>query len=219
MGEQQLKRRAERKRAEQAAEMRQDIVDAAFAAFAEHGIHQTGIADIAAQVGVSAGTLYNYFSNKREILEAVVDRILEQLLSTLAAHAPEEPATLEEYREQASRIASAVDDLFAADPRIVRMLLFEATAIDEALTERMLGLFDLAREVGSAYLRNGVQRGFLREDLDVAATADAITGMVLAAAIRAWRSSLGASDRAALEQAITQLLLDGARSRAPGCKG
>jgi AcrR family transcriptional regulator len=213
MGGEPTVRRTERKRAEQAEEMRAEIVEAAFAEFAARGYHQTAVADIAERMGVSAGTFYNYFKNKRDILEHVVDALVEQVMTALTVeNAPDIPTTLEEYREQAVRIGNAVDAILGTDPRIARMLLFESTSVDAQLTERVLGLFDLSGQVGRAYLENGVRHGFLRKDLDVASTADAITGMVLANAIRSIRSRLGPDERRALLDAVIRLILDGARA-------
>lgn len=206
-------RRAERKRVEQAAEMREDIIEAAFAEFSERGYHQTAMSHIAARLGVSQGTLYNYFDNKRDILERVIDDLLARVMEALGdENAPGEPSTLEEYREQTRRIAGAVDRIVDADPRVLKLLIFEATSIDAEMTERLLGLFDLAGQVGAAYLRNGVEQGFFRDDLDIAGTADAITGMVLAIAIRSLHSGLGAEQRAGLHEAVGRLLLDGSRA-------
>jgi hypothetical protein len=57
-----------------------------------------------------------------------------------------------------------------------------------------------------------VEQGFLRPDLDINYTADAITGMMLATAIRALRSGLDGSERRRLQEAVIRLLVDGARA-------
>jgi AcrR family transcriptional regulator len=202
-----------RQRAQQQAAMRAEIVDAAFAEFAQRGYHQTAIADIAKRLGIGHGTFYRYFRNKRDILEHVVDELVARLEAALSAeNAPDVPTTLDEYRQQAERTGDAIGQIFEAEPRAARMLLFESTSIDAELTDRVLGLFDLAGETAAEYLRNGVRRGYMRADLDIANTADAITGMVLAAVIRALRSSSDAAARRRFQDAIVRLLMDGARS-------
>jgi AcrR family transcriptional regulator len=203
----------DRQRAQMQSAMRAEIVDAAFAEFSERGYHQTGIADIARRLEIGHGTFYRYFKNKRDILNHVVDDLVAHLTSALAAeNAPGVPTNLEEYREQAHRIADAVGAIFEADPRIARMLLFESTSIDPELTDRVLGIFDLAGQVGVVYLRNGVEHGFLRADLDVESTADAITGMMLATAIRTLRTDVDTRARERMQEAVIRLLTDGARA-------
>lgn len=202
--------RAERKRAEQAQEMREDIIEAAFAEFAERGYHATTIADISARLGISSGSFYNYFKNKRDIVDHVLDRLAREVLAALQEeNAPEAATTAEEFAAQALRIATAIDEIFDADQRIPRLLLFEATSIDQELTERVYEVFDLAGALAVASLRNGVERGFLRPEINVEATADAITGMILSVAIRSLRSGLSAEDRRAYRETVVAVLTRG----------
>jgi AcrR family transcriptional regulator len=194
--------------------LRTEIVDAAFDEFAERGYHQTGIADIAKRLGIGHGTFYNHFSNKREILEHVVDEVVEKITAALEAeNAPEAATTLEEYREQSHRIAAALTAIIEADPRVARMLLLEATSIDPEMTARLLGLLEEGGRVSAGYLQNGVDRGFLRSDLDVEVTADAIVGMILAAALRSLRTPLDLEDRRRFDEGIIRLLTDGIAAR------
>jgi AcrR family transcriptional regulator len=194
--------------------LRAEIIDAAFAEFAERGYHQTGIADIAKRLGIGHGTFYNHFRNKRGILEQVVDELVEKIGAALAAeNAPDAATTLEEYREQAHRIAEALTAILEADPRVARMLLLEATSIDAEMTARMMRLVDDAAKVAAAYLENGVRRGFLRSDLDVATTAEAIVGMNVAGALRSFRSPLDLEDRRRFDEGIIRLLTDGIAAR------
>src|SRR3954469_19056225 len=189
--------------------VRASIVEAAFAEFAERGYHQTGIADIARRLNIGHGTFYRYFENKRDILEHVVDEVVARLLDMLGTeNAPDAATTLEEYRAQALRIGVGFGALLDADPRVSRLLLFEATSIDAELTERLLGLYDLAARTFAAYLDNGVARGFLRPDLDTAATGDAVAGMALAATIRGLREPLTQEERVRLHEGFVRLLVD-----------
>ena len=48
------------------------ILEAAVAVFAEHGISAAKLEDIAALAGVSKGTIYLYFSSKEELFREVV---------------------------------------------------------------------------------------------------------------------------------------------------
>lgn len=63
---------------------RQQILNAAIACFARKGFHQTTMADIAAEAGVSDTLAYRYFSGKEELVEAAVrqhgDAIADGLL-------------------------------------------------------------------------------------------------------------------------------------------
>ena len=59
---------------EQMAEARRtQILMGAAQVFAEKGYHKSTTKEIATAAGVSEGTIYNYFGNKRELLLAMVD--------------------------------------------------------------------------------------------------------------------------------------------------
>ena len=52
---------------------RRQILDASIECFAREGFHRTSMAQIIAKAGVSAGTIYLYFSSKEEIIEAIAE--------------------------------------------------------------------------------------------------------------------------------------------------
>jgi AcrR family transcriptional regulator len=173
--------RAERRRAE--------ILAAALELFAERGYHATGVADIASRLRMSHGTFYRYFASKRDILDHIVDGLVGRIAEALAAsNGVGTATTLEGYREQVRRIAEALVAVVHEDPRIAQVLLFEATGIDEELTARILEQIDQLRSLTAAYLRHGVEAGYLRADLDVIETARALNGIVYAGALDAIRS-------------------------------
>lgn len=194
------------------AALRRDIIDAAFDCFAEAGYHATGIADIAARLGIGHGTFYRYFANKRDIVEHVITDLIERLVATLTAeNAPDAPHTLEEYRAQTVRIGIALADVFGEDPRIPRMLLLEAAGIDKEMSQRILGFFALATSLTAAYVGHGVREGYLPADLDVDNTARAINGMILASVLAALHDP--EVDQQKLRIAIQRVMYDGISGR------
>lgn len=210
--------RAERKR----EETRREIIDAAFDCFAEKGYHGTGIADIAARLGIGHGTFYRYFQNKRDIVDHVMDEMLGRIVAALSTeNAPDAANTLEEYRAQTARIGEALTDILAADPRVPQFLLTGATGIDTELNLRMFGVLDTANVLTLAYLEHGVERGYLRSDLDAAHTAHAINGLILSSIIFSLRAQAFGlphgelpPDHADLSTAIQRLIFDGIRAPA-----
>jgi len=57
----------------------EDIRHAAIVVFSKKGYAETKIADIAIQAGVSAGTIYNYFTSKKELFDSLDLPELEEL--------------------------------------------------------------------------------------------------------------------------------------------
>lgn len=195
------------------AELRREIIDAAFTCFAENGYHATGIADIAARLGIGHGTFYRYFENKRDIVEHVINDLVARILDTLAAdNAPAAVSTLEAYRDQSQRIGEALGRILLEDPRVPRMILLEAPGIDTAMGQRIVEFYELAASLTADYLRHGVEFGYLRSDLDIDGTARAINGMILGSALAAVQNP-DPADQLRLSAAIRQVMYDGIAAR------
>jgi AcrR family transcriptional regulator len=206
--------RAERKK----AELRREIIDAAFDCFAEQGYHATGIADIASRLGIGHGTFYRYFENKRDIVEHVIDDLIERIVGALTdENAPDAVTTLEDYRIQSARISERLDQIFTEDPRVPRMLFLDAPGIDKAMAQRVLDFYGMANSLTSAYLTHGVELGYLHADLDVDNTARTIVSMIVGSVIAALQNP--DLDRRALSTATLQVMYDGIAARPDATRG
>jgi len=62
---------------------RNQILDAAQRCFKKQGLHKTTLRDIAQEFGMSAGHIYNYFSNKEAIIEALVELRTQEFLDMI----------------------------------------------------------------------------------------------------------------------------------------
>jgi AcrR family transcriptional regulator len=60
------------KRVQQREERRKQILDAALTVFLGKGFHATNVSDVAAEAGVSQGTIYWYFESKDELFHAAL---------------------------------------------------------------------------------------------------------------------------------------------------
>ena len=68
-----------RRTKEEAQETRSQILEAAEKAFYERGVARTTLADIAALAGVTRGAIYWHFSNKADLVQAMLDSLHEPL--------------------------------------------------------------------------------------------------------------------------------------------
>jgi AcrR family transcriptional regulator len=85
----------------------EQILTTALSLFCEKGYYSTSIADIAKQAKISKGLLYHYFKSKEEVLAALVDiRINDVLIVMNAAKA--KPAPREQIRHI---VEGALDDV------------------------------------------------------------------------------------------------------------
>jgi AcrR family transcriptional regulator len=101
---------------------RRRLKEAATLEFAEHGPHGTTMARIADRAGINKERLYKYFGDKQSLLETV----LRDELDKLAASVVPPVGGLEDIGEFAGRTF----DYHAANPQLVRLLLWEGLSGD-----------------------------------------------------------------------------------------
>lgn len=106
------------KRELQREERRSQILDAALTVFSQKGYHATNVSDVAAQAGVSQGTIYWYFESKDELFQAALLSafmdIGEEMIGSLAActTATEKLLALAESMEGLADVAEGLFMLF-----------------------------------------------------------------------------------------------------------
>ena len=72
------------RRAEQREQTRHALVRESRRLFASLGYGSVGLAQIVAAAGVTKGALYHHFSGKRELFEAVFERVKRELSTQIA---------------------------------------------------------------------------------------------------------------------------------------
>jgi len=107
--------RARERRERTQARARQDILEAALRAFAASGFRDTKMADIAAEAGYTAASLYTYFASKQDIIRGLADLLVDELVNAWGppAEPPIEPvdfATFEaHFRERVRGVLAHID--------------------------------------------------------------------------------------------------------------
>jgi AcrR family transcriptional regulator len=193
------------------ARRRQEIIEAAYEIFAEKGYHASGIADIAERLDIGHGTFYRYFKNKRDILDHVVDYGVGRFFTAIVVEGLTVPSTAEEYRAQITDLGNRLYSQVAEeDPRLPRMILFEASAIDADMLERVLGLIETAATMIAPMLAFGVSRGFVRQNLDVQAAARALVGTMIAGLLSLVRGPSNADERGRYVDTVVAMICDNA---------
>ncbi|GAB2634262.1 TetR/AcrR family transcriptional regulator [Nocardia goodfellowii] len=106
---------------ERAKATREHILDTAAALFGERGIANTSTNRIAAEAGVSIGTVYRYFSDRGVIVEELLRRLLENIEQrfTQQIFGLSDRSTL----EMVTGILEVLAEELAAQARLVRALV------------------------------------------------------------------------------------------------
>lgn len=170
------------RRAARADARREEILDAAERVFATRGFNETGIADIAAELGIGHGTFYRYFENKQDIATKVLERAIMGISAAGFAEDPTSTNNVEDYRVQTKRIMHGMFELLEQNPQSMQLFHSQSQMIDGTAMQRS---FEAYSNFTSRFLVNGVEKGFLRADLDVEVTAQALVGLIFEGTRRA----------------------------------
>jgi AcrR family transcriptional regulator len=66
-------------------ERRRRILDCAKRVFARRGYHDTNISHICDDLRIARGTLYQYFTSKKDVFVAIIEETLERVRNAVAA--------------------------------------------------------------------------------------------------------------------------------------
>jgi TetR/AcrR family transcriptional regulator, fatty acid metabolism regulator protein len=147
-------------RAQQGADRRRQIIDAAVRAFARRGYEACRVGDIATEAGVAYGLVYHYFHSKEEILETIFRDTWNLMLEAIAGvEELDEPADV-----QLRKVIAIVLRTWKIDPDLVRVLVREVTRtphLQSEVTEIQQAFDTLERIVA-----RGQEQGVFSEELE-----------------------------------------------------
>jgi AcrR family transcriptional regulator len=196
--------RAERRRLETRAE----LVRTAQEVFVERGYHATRIGDIVGRMGAGQGTFYRYFDSKRDALDAVLESLLERVRKAFTEdNAPDAIGSLEEYRQRAGLIVDQIFGLADEEMDLVRFLAFELASVDRAAVGQLLVLSSVFEAVIADYYRAGIERGYFRADVDLAAAATATLGIGVGGLLMVLKDPSDADARRAYRDTIVEFIV------------
>lgn len=118
------------------SDRRQQILDAAQRCFKIHGFHRTTLRDIAREFGMSVGHIYNYFSNKEAIIEALVETQTQHFIDMLDSDQYEGLSPDERLYHELCAVVDAYLDVDSAQLAVAIMneAMVNARVFDIAVT-------------------------------------------------------------------------------------
>ncbi|MEV6772359.1 TetR/AcrR family transcriptional regulator [Nocardia sp. NPDC051030] len=176
-------------RADRLEQRRATLVSAAYSLVMTRGFRTIGVDDIARAAGVSHGTFYNYFDNKRDILDAVIDHCFDHIrIVLLGPDADDSPDSLQAFCARYARVIDRCYTLVAEEPGVVNFLLLEASSIDDRVIERCL--HNARSYAGEAVKQvdQGMSRGFLDPTIDTDIAGEVLLSVLVSALFSATRA-------------------------------
>ncbi|WP_183756422.1 MULTISPECIES: TetR/AcrR family transcriptional regulator [unclassified Rhizobium] len=173
---------------------REKLIEAASAAFAEHGV-ETSLEDIARKAGVGIGTLYRHFPTREHLVEVIYRRELEALAAAaleLAARHPSDIALEEWMRRFVDYIATK-----RGMAGSLKILMDSNSSLFAEGAGRL-------KSAAGGLLTTAAQEGKIRDDIDTTDLLHALSSIYSLPASPEWRDR---SNR------LIGLLMDGLRRK------
>jgi AcrR family transcriptional regulator len=148
------------------------IVDTSATVFAQQGYHATGIVELCEANGLGKGAFYHYIGSKEELLVAIHDRVMDEVLlgADRVAEAGGTPS------EQLARLGEELLDVIFRYPDHVWVFLHEFPALTGERADRFRVRRQAYEQQVEGVLQAGIDSGEFR-DLDPKLTALAWLGM------------------------------------------
>lgn len=189
---------------------RERLLEAAAWEFARAGLEGANVNEISLAAGLAKGTVYNYFASKEELFLSVIEEAAERA----AAGALSVPAGAS-TRERLRRIFESDVQWVRESEPFARVLIPEALAGDPRLHPRIVAA--AAPFIGRVeeILREGVERGDIRDDVPTEHLAVVFTGLGELLVLLHWGSGGMWPRLDQIPDLGVRLFLEGAAPRSP----
>lgn len=188
---------------------RDKILKSAVQLFEEKGYHMASIQEISERAGVSKGAVFHYFPTKAELLFALNESIFveSQLKNLNKVLSNEELTPIDKLRE----LIIFHVEMYAKNRSDVVIFYQEFRHLSGEKLEVIKEKRDMYEEVFRKVIRQGVENGDFRDDLDVNIATKAIFGMC--SWTYQWLNPDGPLTPAQIAQIFCNILVDGLRKR------
>ncbi len=160
--------------AQNAAEKRRLILDAAVRVFARQGFNQCRVSDIADEAGVAYGLVYHYFRSKDEVLDTLFLERWDVLLDVIRdLDGRDLPA-----REKLHAIASFIIDSYRHDPDLMKVIIVEVTRAANSFGQTHIAKITEAYDLIGAVVQKAQAAGEFRTDISPQFAAMAFYGAI-----------------------------------------
>lgn len=192
------------RRDQQREERRKQILEAALTIFSQKGYHATNVSDVAAQAGVSQGTIYWYFESKEELFTGA-------LLWFFADFGAETFAAVEQYEtasEKLRALARSMQDFARRAESLFTLFVgfWASSPSAEKSGQFWVDLLGEFKDVLVGIVEEGVQQGEFE-----AVDAEALVWALLAAydGLAAYLMLMPDLDLERISEAFVETLLQG----------
>jgi AcrR family transcriptional regulator len=159
------------------AARRQQIIDAAATCFVRDGFHGTSMQDVIREADLSVGAFYRYFRSKTELIRAIAEQIVGDLIEDFDGLAAAEPMPplLDVIRAGLQTADKRID----GDQRAkIAIQVWGEAVRDEEMAELVGGIYRQIRSRFTLIVRRARDAGQLGAGIDPEATGSVLFGLL-----------------------------------------
>jgi AcrR family transcriptional regulator len=159
--------KAERRTYMRSDQRREQILACALEIFAAKGFHAASIGDVCARAKIGRATLYQYFTDKRDVLVALADQIAKRVVDAVAAWPPvptlpdRVPTAADAFAWTEARYAQILSIVFT-DAATARLVLRAGRGCDGVVDETLRAIDERVLDLIGGGIRIGIDQGVIR---------------------------------------------------------
>ncbi|MBN1533943.1 MAG: TetR/AcrR family transcriptional regulator [Spirochaetes bacterium] len=188
------------------------IVNTAKDMFIEKGFQSTHIGQVCEKLNIARGTVYQYFSNKKEILYAILYSVIERIEDIFDFDDLQEFFKTNPDGEQVlvfiSKRISGCISVLVNEPIVIKLVYKEIVGIDSEVIDKVNeSLLKIAKIIGRE-VKEIKTRGIYKQNIDPEITSSMIVGGVMMLVYEYEKKNLNILDKTVVES-ITDNYLRG----------
>lgn len=141
-----------------------DIMDATFAALCKHGYADLTMQSIADEFDKSKSLLHYHYDSKEDLIVTFLEFLLENFLSEFEVDSDADP--MAQLQRMAEVVVVGHGDADPDDVHVALLGLRAQAPYDPAIREQLVHNDEHIRELIADLVRNGIEQGQFRDDVD-----------------------------------------------------
>jgi len=153
---------------------RGEIIKAGISAFCKKGYHRTTVKDIIKIASISRGSFYLYFSNKKQVLNEIIDEFMKQVVSNFMDINYDALKTFNDFKEHILKVSKRFTDVITNNMEVTRLFLKEAQGTEKEIDEKFQLYISNLMDISIRFLEFCMERKIIRKVNPVIISAIAI---------------------------------------------
>ncbi len=162
---------------------KQQIIDTAKEMFIDKGFQSTHIGQVCEKLNIARGTVYQYFSNKKEILYALMDSVIEKIEDVLDQDDLQEFLSGNPAQENIivfikNRISESIA-MILSEPIVIKLIFKDIIGIDLEVVDRVNRSVESIMNVIANEIAELKKQGIFKETINPKITSSMLVGGIM----------------------------------------